>query len=70
MHSPGFVTRSGSRSRSGQSTVEYMMVISVISLGLFFVAMEFVPGFKDGLSAMQDDVEDYVDAGVVGGGTP
>ncbi|MFH1464101.1 MAG: hypothetical protein ABIO70_06930 [Pseudomonadota bacterium] len=57
-----------SRSRTGQSTVEYMLVIAVISLGLLAATLGFSGGLQDGLEAMTGDVQTMASEGYVGGG--
>ena len=54
-------------SRSGQSTVEYMLVISVIVIAMYAAAQLIVPDLEAGMQAMQDDTKAYVEDGVVGG---
>jgi len=51
----------------GQSTVEYMLVISVIVIALCFAAQAFVTPLKEGLNAMSVDTTSMVDEGYVGG---
>jgi uncharacterized protein (UPF0333 family) len=54
-------------SRSGQSTVEYMLVISVIVIAMYAAAQYLAPGLEGGLQAMQEDTRAYVEDGVIGG---
>jgi hypothetical protein len=51
--------------RAGQTTVELMLLISVLVIALFFVTELFWEPFADGLGEMQSDVEDIVGDGVV-----
>ena len=54
------------RTRSGQSTVEYLLVISVIVIAIWRVTEDFFwDPFSDGRGALQDDVADVVGDGVV-----
>lgn len=47
----------GRRVRRGQGTVEYMLVISVLVVALVaVVALEFLPGFREGFAGLRDDV--------------
>lgn len=43
-------------SRRGQSTVEYMMLISVIVLAIVAAAYVFVPTFQKGVEGLATDV--------------
>ena len=64
--------RSGWRTRrSGQSTVEYMLLISVLVIGLSLIFTSngtFTKDLQDGLHAMQDNISTVVEDGVVDGG--
>ena len=51
--------------RAGQTTVELMLLISVLVIALFFVTELFWEPFAGGLGEMQSDVEDIVGDGVV-----
>ncbi|MCB9741235.1 MAG: hypothetical protein H6741_16760 [Alphaproteobacteria bacterium] len=55
------------RLEAGQTTVEYMLVLSVLVIAMWAAAQLFVPSFQAGLRAMQDDVADDTREGVVGG---
>jgi hypothetical protein len=66
MFPPGeshFVSRRPAR--AGQTTVELMLLISVLVIGLFFVTELFWEPFAGGLGEMQSDVKDIVSDGVV-----
>lgn len=51
----------------GQSTVEYMLVISVIAIAAYAAAQYFVPGYTQGFQAMQQKTAQMTSDGVVGG---
>ena len=54
--------------RRGQSTVEYMLMISVIVIVMVWVTGDvFWPNYADGLDAMQGSLKDMVGDGVVDG---
>ena len=53
------------RVRTGQSTVEYMLVISVIVIGLIAAVTFLDPKLAEGLEGMQGDVQGWVSDGVV-----
>lgn len=42
----------------GQSTVETMLLVSVVVVGLALAAYAFIPGFQDGVRGLGDDVGD------------
>lgn len=54
--------------RRGQSTVEYVMLIAVLVIGLLVAAYAFVPGFSDGVDGLGGDVEGLFGAGTQNGG--
>ena len=59
------------RRRGGQSSVEYLLLISVLVMGLFWLLSDdsvFTGKLQSGLHSMQDNVSGYVSEGVVGGG--
>ena len=59
------------RSRSGQSTVEYMMLISVVVIAIVAAAYVFLDPFKKGVETLGDDVSKTLATGDVrmdGGG--
>ena len=59
------------RNRAGQSSVEYLLLISVLVMGLFWLLSDdsvFTGKLQSGLHSMQDNVGGYVSDGVVGGG--
>jgi len=51
------------KSRSGQSTVEYMMLISVIVIAIVAAAYVFIPTFQSGVQALADDVSSTLSTG-------
>ncbi len=51
--------------RAGQSTVEYMLVVSVIVIGIYFATEVLRIPLGDGLGAMQEDLRTIVGDGVV-----
>ncbi len=53
--------------RRGQSTVEYMLFLSVFIVAMAMAATMLVPDFGEGLNAMQDNVDVVVGDGVVDG---
>ena len=56
------------RSRQAQSTVEYVLFLSVITIATVWIAGDtFWPAFADGLDAMQGSMNDMVGDGVVDG---
>ena len=57
------------RARRGQSTVEMMLLISVIAIAMVGTAYAFVPGFQQGLLGQQQVISTMVDDGLVDGGT-
>jgi hypothetical protein len=55
-------------SRSAQSTVEYMLLISVLVIGLWGVTQMLTRGLSPGLRTMSTEVQEMADDGYVGGG--
>jgi hypothetical protein len=56
------------RQRRGQSTVEYILFISVIVIAIAWIAGDgFWPAYSQGLQSMQDSLEDMTSDGVVDG---
>jgi uncharacterized protein (UPF0333 family) len=54
----------------GQSTVEYMMLISVIVIAIVAAAYVFVPTFRQGVQNLALDIKDILSSGeIVGTGT-
>ena len=51
------------RSRSGQSTVEYMMLISVIVIAIVAAAYVFIPTFQGGVQSLADEVSSTLATG-------
>jgi Flp pilus assembly pilin Flp len=57
------------RDESGQSTTEYMLLISVIVIAIVAAAYTFVPTFKQGVSALATDVKQMLSTGRIGNQT-
>ncbi len=51
--------------RAGQSTVEYMLVLSVIVISIYYATETFWEPLGEGIGAMQDDLHAIVGDGVV-----
>ncbi len=51
----------------GQSTVEYMLLISVIVIAMVAAAYVFVPTFKEGVADLARDVKKILSDGKIGG---
>jgi len=59
------------RSRSGQSTVEYMMLISVVVIAIVAAAYAFLDPFEKGVEKLGNDVSNTLATGDIrmdGGG--
>ncbi|MBN1336886.1 MAG: class III signal peptide-containing protein [Deltaproteobacteria bacterium] len=54
------------REDRGQSTVEYMLLISVIVIAIVAAAYIFIPSFQDGVRSLADDVKEMLDSGKIG----
>jgi len=52
----------------GQTTVELVLVISVIVLAAWAAGQLLVPGLSDGLEAASSDVGEMTERGYIGGG--
>ncbi len=50
----------------GQSTVEYMLLISVIVIAVVAAAYAFVPIFKEGVLDLANDVKKILSTGKIG----
>ena len=50
----------------GQSTVEYMLLISVIVIAIVAAAYVFIDPFKAGVQALANDVKSILDSGYIG----
>ncbi|MCB9758317.1 MAG: hypothetical protein H6739_00615 [Alphaproteobacteria bacterium] len=50
----------------GQSTVEYMLLISVIIIAVVAAAYIFMPDFQKGVQALAKDVSSILDSGKIG----
>ena len=47
----------------GQSTVEYLLVISVVVIALIAAGYSFLPSFKSGYKAMSNDTKTVIASG-------
>ncbi len=54
------------RDEEGQSTVEYMLLISVIVIALVAAAYVFVPVFQKGVEDLAQDVRKILSTGKIG----
>ncbi len=54
------------REEEGQSTVEYMLLISVIVIALVAAAWVFVPTFEEGVKDLAGDVKRILSTGKIG----
>ena len=54
-----------SRRQKGQSTVEYMLVISVIVIAIVGAAWEFVPWFNQAMEGLGDGAETVYTKGTI-----
>jgi uncharacterized protein (UPF0333 family) len=52
-------------SRRGQSTVEYMLLISVIVIAIVAAAYIFVPTFQQGVDNLAMDIKDILSSGEI-----
>jgi Flp pilus assembly pilin Flp len=50
----------------GQSTVEYMLLISVIVIAMVAAAYVFVPTFQEGVRNLAQDVKRILSDGMIG----
>jgi Flp pilus assembly pilin Flp len=50
----------------GQSTVEYMLLISVIVIAIVAAAYVFVPVFQEGVEDLAGDVKTILSSGKIG----
>ncbi len=57
------------RKRQGQSTVEMMLLISVLAIAMVVMAYALIPDFEAGLLGQQDVIKTMVVDGIVDGGT-
>jgi Flp pilus assembly pilin Flp len=55
------------REEEGQSTVEYMLLISVIVIAMVAAAYVFVPTFQEGVRDLAQDVKRILSTGKIGG---
>ena len=55
------------RSRSGQSTVEYMLLISVVVIAIVAAAYVFLDPFQSGVEELGTDVQDALSTGNIRG---
>jgi uncharacterized protein (UPF0333 family) len=54
------LTRS-TRSRRGQSAVEYLLLISVVVIAIVAVAYVFIDPFQQGVAKIAQDVSDFLE---------
>lgn len=54
------------RDEEGQSTVEYMLLISVIVIAIVAVGYAFVPEFEKGVKDLGKDVKKMLSDGMIG----
>lgn len=54
------------REEEGQSTVEYMLLISVIVIAIVAAAYVFLEPFQKGVEALAQDVSSILDSGKIG----
>lgn len=54
------------REEEGQSTVEYMLLISVIVIAIVAAAYVFVPTFEAGVNDLANDVKKILSDGKIG----
>ena len=54
------------RDEEGQSTVEYMLLISVIVIAIVAAAYVFMPTFQAGVEQLAIDVSSILDSGKIG----
>ena len=52
---------------SGQTSTEYMLLVSVVVTAIVAVAFVFVPTFQDGVLSLAGDVRSILDNGTIGG---
>lgn len=55
------------RRRRAQTTVEYMLVVSVLAIAMFSMTEFFWGPFSEGTNAMFNDIEKMTSEGYVGG---
>ena len=48
------------RSKKGQATTEYMLIVAVIVLGLVAAASQFIPSFNDAVKGLAGNVSGWV----------
>ncbi len=53
----------------GQSTVEYMLLISVIVIAIVAAAYVFIPTFQSGVQSLSTDVSSILGTGKIGNQT-
>lgn len=56
------------RSRAAQSTVEYMLLVSVLVVAFWAAAQYLVPAWQTGLQSMTGNVQGMASEGYVDGG--
>ena len=60
------ILRSLLRDEEGQSTVEYMLLISVIVIAIVAAAYVFIEPFKQGVQDLANDVKKILSDGKIG----
>src|SRR3954464_12952752 len=53
--------------QKGQSSTEYMILVSVVVTAILSAAYTFVPTFEVGVNGLATDVQSILDVGTVGG---
>ncbi len=53
--------------RRGQSTIEWMLIVSVLAIGLAVAAYAFIPGFQSGVKGLGIDIDTLFAAGETNG---
>ena len=54
-------------SEQGQTSTEYMILVSVVVIAILSAAYTFVPSFESGVQSLGADVQSILDVGTVGG---
>lgn len=53
--------------RRGQATTEYLLLIAFLVVGLLVAAYAFLPGFSQGMDALEDDAGGLIASGTENG---
>lgn len=56
------------KEEAGQTATEYMLLVSVVVIGVVAAAYVFIPQFKDGVANLAGDVSTILDCGKIGTG--